>query len=124
MQPVGVYIDLELFSKAAHRSHLSHTRDGFQVVFQVIILIRTEFAQVQSAGVVGQGVLIDPPQGRGIRAEFRDDTGRQTRQHRGEIFLDPRPRPIDVRALCERDIDVGVAKIRDAAHGLDLGPAD
>ena len=42
---------------------------------------------------------------------------------RGEILQRPRARPVDVRAVLEDDVDVGVAEIREAAHGLHLGRA-
>ena len=123
LQPVRVDVDLVLLAEPADRRHLRHPGHRLEIVLEVPVLIRAQLGQAVLAGLVHQRVLVDPAERGRVRAELGPHALGQARQHGREVLLGARARPVDVGAVLEDDVDVGVAEVREAAHGLDLGGA-
>ena len=66
------------------------------------------------------GVLVDPADAGGVRADRRRHAGRQPRRRAVEEFQHARARPVDVGAVLEDDVDERDAEEREAAHHLRL----
>jgi len=118
-QTIGIHVHLVLPDEAAQRRDLGHARDRFQVIAQVPVLKRAQFRQVVLAGGIDQHVLEDPADAGGVGPQFGADALRQAREHARKILERAGAGPVDVRALVENRVDVGVAEIGEAAHGLD-----
>lgn len=123
-QAIGIHSDLELPAEAADGRDLRDTGHGLEVVAQIPILIRAQVGERVAAGFIHERVVENPPERRGIRPQLRAHALRQTRPHGGEVFLRAGPRPVQVRALLEDEIDVGVAEIGTAADGFHAGRAE
>ena len=121
LEPIGVHVHLVLLSKPPMWRNLGNAGNGFQVVSQVPVLVSAHIRQAVLSGFVHQGILEDPAQARGVRSHFRLHALREARQDRGKIFLRARPCPVDIRAVFEDDVDIGVAEIGEAANGFNPG---
>ena len=117
---VGIDVDLVLLLKSADRSHLGHAGHGLELVAKIPVLERSQLGQVVLAGLVHQGILIDPADARGVRAQFRADAFRQLRKDFREVFERAAPRPVEVGPVLENHVDVGEAEVGKTADGLDL----
>src|SRR5207244_1630061 len=96
---------------------LCDSRHGSQVIPEIPILIRTKFTETVLPGFVLDNILENPTERRRIGPNFRLDLLGKPRSHTGEIFEGPRTRPVNVSALLEDHINIGVPKVRDAANG-------
>ena len=64
----GIDVDLVLLLKSADRGHLGHAGHRLELVAEIPVLETPQLGQIVLAGLVHQGVLIDPAHARGIRA--------------------------------------------------------
>ena len=115
---VRIEIDLVLLHEATDGRDFRHAFHRFQRIAQVPVLQRTQLGEIVFAGVVHEGVFIDPAHAGRIRANHRIDAFGQRSTHRVQIFDDPRARPVNVRAILEDHIDERLPKHRLAAHEL------
>ena len=113
-----VDLHLILLHHAAHRRHFGNVRDGFQLVFQEPVLQRTQLGEIVLSAFVHQRVLKDPADASGIRANLRTDALRQFALHLIEVLQHARARPVQIRPVFKNDVHVGIAELREAAHGL------
>ena len=118
-QTVRVEVHLVLARVTADWRNLGHARHRPEVITQVPILIRAQIGEAVLARGVHQGVLIYPPQTRGIGAELGCHPFRQTGEHAGEILRRSRARPVQIGSILKDDVHVGVAEIGEAPHRLD-----
>ncbi len=123
LQPVRVHVHLVLLPEPPDGRDLGDARDRFQVVLEVPVLVGAQLCQAVLAGLVHQDVLKDPAQGRGIRSHLRSHALGKAGQHGGKVFQGARPGPVDVRAVLEDHVDIGVAEIGETADSLDPGGA-
>ena len=118
LEAVGVNVDLVLLSEPPDGGHLGDTRNGLEVIPEVPVLQGAQVRETLPPGLVDQRILEDPAQARGVRAKLRPHAVRKPRQHRREVFLDAGSGPIDIRAVLEDDVNVGIAVIREPPDGL------
>ena len=118
LQPVGIYVHLELPRVSPDRRHLSDPRYRTQVIAEIPILVGAQIRQAVFPGRIDQRVLVDPAERRRIRAKFGLHPLWQTGNDAREILHDSRARPVQIRSVLEDDVHVGIAEIGDAAHRL------
>ena len=116
-----IQIDLVLPDEAADTGHLGHAFHSAQPVPQVPILETAQGGQIMLAGLIDQGVLKDPAHTRRVWAELRGDAFRHASGELIQPLQDTGARPVDVGPVFEQDIDIGVAKVREATDDGDLG---
>ena len=116
----GIEVDLVLLLKSADGGHLGHAGHRLELVAEIPVLEAPQLGQVVLAGLVHQGVLIDPADARGVRAQFRADAFRQSGKDFREVFQRAAARPVEVGPVLEDHVDVGEAEVGEAADGLDL----
>src|SRR5581483_3316919 len=102
---VRIEIDLVFLDEAADGRDLGHARHRLEGIAQMPVLNRAELGQVMFAGLVRQGVFVDPAHAGGVRADDGVDAFRQRAADGIEIFDHPRARPVDIGAVLEDDID-------------------
>ena len=120
-QPVGIEDDLVLAHHAADARHFRDVRHGLQLVLEKPILQRSQLRQVHLAAAIDERVFVHPADPRGIGAEGRFRLRGQPRLDLVEVLEDPRARPVGIGAILEQDVDEGIAKHREGAHGLRAG---
>jgi hypothetical protein len=117
----GIYGDLVLAHLAAYRRNLGDAGHALDRVAQEPVLVAAQLIARVLTGAVDQRILKDPADARRVGAKLglhpRGKLGSNLRQ----VFENARPRPVDVGAVLEDDIDVAEAEVRVAADGLDLG---
>src|SRR3546814_1949658 len=72
-------------------------------------------------GAINQRVLVDPAESRGIGTKGGRNAGRQLIACLAQVFEHARARPIQIGAVIEQHIDVGVAKERKGTHSRRAG---
>jgi hypothetical protein len=73
------------------------------------------------AAAVHQGVVVDPAHAGGVRPQARLHPLGQVGGRLAEVFQYPGAGPVDVGAVLENDVNVGIAEEGVAAHGLGPG---
>ena len=128
-QPVAeerrrVDLDLVLLHEAADRGDLGHAVDARQPVAQVPVLERAQVGERVLPAAVDEGVLVYPPHTRRVGPEAGADALRQPAGDALHVLEDAAPRPVEVRAVLEHDVDERVAEHRFAADILDAWRGD
>ena len=121
LESVRVNVYLVLLPETAEGGNLGNPGNCLEVVAQVPLLVGAHVREAVPSRFIHEGILEDPAKGSGIRPEFCPDTLGQRWQHGGEVFLGPRPGPVDVRAIFEDDVYIGVTEVGETPHRLDLG---
>ena len=67
---------------------------------------------------IHQRVLKYPADARGVRSHFRANASRQFSLNLVEVLQYARARPVRIGAIFENDVHVGIAKLRETAHGF------
>ena len=120
VQPRGIHLDLVLALVATHGGHLGHAGHARERVAQVEVLERAQLGQVVSPALVDQRVLEDPAHGGRVGPERGAHTLGQPAAQRAQVFEHAAPRPVEVGALLEDDVDEAHAEHALAAHRGDL----
>ncbi len=123
-EPVGVDRDLVLLDEAADGGDLRHARQRLDGVAQRPVLVGAQLIERVGARLVDERVLEHPPHAGGVRSEFGPHSLGQALLDLGHVLQHPRPRPVDVRPVLKDDVDVGKAKVGEAADRLDLRGAE
>ena len=87
-----------------------------QFKLQEPVLQAAQLAQVVLAAAVHQRVLVHPAHAGGVRPKARSSALGQLRGNLAEVLQHPRPRPVQVGAVLEYHVHVGITKKRIAAH--------
>ena len=111
---VGVHLHLVLLHKTADRGHFGDSGHTRQPVTKLPVLKAAQLGQVVLAGLVHQCILKDPTHSGSVRTERGIDTVGELSANSLEVFKNPRPRPVKVRAVFENDVHVRVAEIRES----------
>ncbi len=120
LEAVGIDGDLVLLDEPPHRGDLGDTGDRLEAVPQGPVLEGAQVRDGVGPGVVHEGILEDPSHTRGIGAQLGPDSLRQQGLDLREVLEDAAPRPIEIGAVLEDDVDVRVAEVGEAADGLDV----
>ena len=123
-QFVWIDVHLVLLYETAHGRDLGNPFDGFKSIAQVPVLQRAQFGKVMFAGFIHESVLENPADAGSIRPDDGIHTVGQHAANGSEVFDDTRPRPVNVGAVLEYDVDEGLAKHGFAANELHFGRGD
>ena len=117
-QPGGVDRDLVLLHHAANGRHFRNPRKRFQFVTQEPVLQAAQFTNIVLARSVDQRIDVNPADTGRIRTQLRPGHCRQCRCHLAQVLEHPAARPVEISIVTEDDIDIGVAKKREATDYL------
>ena len=117
-QSVGIDVHLVLPHVAAKRRDVGDAANAPEVIPEIPVLVRAEFRERVRVRFVREDVLEDPSESGRVGTELGRRALRKARQHRREVLERPRPRPVDVGAVFEDDVDVRVAEVGHAAYGF------
>jgi hypothetical protein len=115
-QALRVHHHLVLADHAAHRRHLRHPRDGLQLQLEEPVLEAAQLGQIPLAAPVHQGVAEHPADPGGIRSQAGNGPLRELAGDLAEILQHAGAGPVEVCAIGEQHVDVGVAEQAVAAH--------
>ena len=116
-QPVGIHHHLVLLHHAADGGHLGHARHRLQFELEEPVLQGTQLRQVVLARAVHQGVVVHPADAGSVRPEAGTHPLRQALARLVQVFQHPRARPVEIGAVLEQHVDIGIAEEGIAAHG-------
>ena len=117
-QCIRVDLDLVLPDESTDRRDFGDTGHGLQRIAEIPVLQGTEFGEIMAAAPVHQGVLVDPANAGRIRPEGRRDVVGYPVADVVQVLQDSRPRPVQVGAILEDDINEREAEKRIAPHDL------
>ncbi len=115
-QLVGIDHDLVLAHHAADRRHLGDARHRLQLVLQEPVLQAAQLREVVLAGAVHERVLEDPADAGCVGSERRLRILGELPRDLAQVLEHPRAGPVEVGAVLEDDVHVGIAEERIAAH--------
>jgi hypothetical protein len=121
---VRVEVDLVLLHEAADRGHLGDALHRLEGVPQVPVLQGAELGQAVLAGVVHQGVLIDPADAGRVRPDDGVDALGQGAPDGVQVLDHAGAGPVEVGPVLEDHVDEGPAEHRLPADELHLGRGD
>ena len=116
-----IHDNLVLAHHATDGCHLRHAGNCLQFILEKPVLQGGQLCKVVLAGPVDERIAVDPAHAGCIRPETRLYAGRQVGCCLVEIFEHTCARPVDVRAILEQHVDIGVTEERVAAHHLGPG---
>ena len=101
---------------AAQGGDFGDVGHGLELIAQEPVLQRTQLAKIVLTGAINQRVFVDPAESRGIGTKGGRNAGRQLIACLAQVFEHARARPIQIGAVIEQHVDVGVAEERKRAH--------
>ena len=120
-QLVRIDVDLVLPHKSADRRNLGDARERLQRITQIPVLVRAHLVETVLPAGIHQCILIDPADRGSILRQFDVDAFGQPRSHRVQVLEGARTRPVDIRALVENEVDIGVSEVRKARMSFTFG---
>ena len=117
---VRIELDLILPDEAADGGDFGDARNGFELVANVPILKAAQIRQAVLVAVVNENIFVDPAGAGRVGPEHGINAGRQLALQLLQVFEHPRARPVEIRAVLEDDVHVGIAEHGLRAHCLDL----
>ncbi len=100
----------------AQSRHLGNIRHGFELIAQEPVLQRTQLAEIVLSAAINQRVFVNPAQPRGIGTEGGRDARRQTIAGLAQVLQHARTGPVQIGAVVEQHVDVGVTEKREGPH--------
>ncbi len=115
-QPVRVHHHLVLAHHATDAGHLGHPGQGLQLELEEPVLQGAQLRQVMASRAIHQGVLVDPADTGGIGTKTGRNAGGQAFARLVQVFQHPRTGPVEIGAILEQHVDIGVAEEGIATH--------
>ena len=115
-QLVGIELYLILPDEAADAGDLSNAGHGLQGIAQMPVLQAAQVGKAVLAALIDDGIFVDPACARCIGADRRMHVLGQPPADLLQIFNDTRTRPVEISAILENYVDIGVPEHRLSAN--------